>query len=81
MAILRLETELAILRDELRREAELAKESVNLVKEKLILAKQAEKLREELLAEKREPPIFKVNWINSTRRLRCLLEPKNSTRS
>ncbi|KAF2594470.1 hypothetical protein F2Q70_00042465 [Brassica cretica] len=41
----RLEAELSLLRLELQREAELAKESVRLIKEKLILAKQAKELR------------------------------------
>ncbi|KAF2537305.1 hypothetical protein F2Q68_00022430 [Brassica cretica] len=48
----RLEAELSLVRGELQREAELAKESVGLIKEKLILAKQAEELRQEVVAEK-----------------------------
>ncbi|KAF3516066.1 hypothetical protein DY000_02061457 [Brassica cretica] len=49
----KLEVELSLVRIELQREAELAKESVGLIKEKLILAKQAEELRHEVVAEKK----------------------------
>lgn len=49
----RLEAELQLLRDELSREAELPKESVNLIKKKLILAKQANEIREEVIVERK----------------------------
>lgn len=49
----RLEAELQLLRDELSREAKLPKESVNLIKKKLILAKQANEIREEVIVERK----------------------------
>ncbi|KAF3540771.1 hypothetical protein F2Q69_00021131 [Brassica cretica] len=48
----RLEAELSLVRLKLQREAELAKESVGLIKKKLFLAKQSEELRQEVVAEK-----------------------------
>ncbi|KAJ4906829.1 Uncharacterized protein Rs2_10487 [Raphanus sativus] len=75
----RLEVEVQVLKDDLNREAELAKESVNLIKEKLVLSKQADELREELLTERKQL-IFKLNWISNIGRLRCSREPSNSTR-
>ncbi|KAF8093778.1 hypothetical protein N665_0378s0008 [Sinapis alba] len=72
----RLEAEVQVLKDDLNREAELAKESVNLIKEKLLLAKQADELREEVLAERKKATDLQAELDQQYRKIKMLTGTK-----
>ncbi|KAJ4873429.1 Concanavalin A-like lectin/glucanase domain protein [Raphanus sativus] len=72
----RLEVEVQVLKDDLNREAELAKESVNLIKEKLVLSKQADELREELLAERKKAADLQAELDQQYRKIKMLTGTK-----
>lgn len=72
----RLEAELQLLRDELSREAELPKESVNLIKKKLILAKQANEIREEVIVERKRTAELQAELDQSYQKIKMLTRTK-----
>ncbi|XP_056855389.1 uncharacterized protein LOC108838558, partial [Raphanus sativus] len=72
----RLEVEVQVLKDDLDREAELAKESVNLIKEKLVLSKQADELREELLTERKKAADLQAELDQQYRKIKMLTGTK-----
>ncbi|KAF3604572.1 hypothetical protein F2Q69_00033207 [Brassica cretica] len=72
----RLEVELSLVRLELQREAELAKESVGLIKEKPILVKHAEELKEEVVAERKVSADLQEKLDQQNKNIKMLTEPK-----
>ncbi|KAF2564002.1 hypothetical protein F2Q70_00016353 [Brassica cretica] len=72
----RLEAELSLVRLELQREAELAKENVGLIKEKLILAKQVEELTEEVLTERKVSVDLQAKFDQQNKNIKMLTGTK-----